>query len=329
MRDDIYDIFISHASEDKSLYVRPLASELRRLGLLVWYDEFSLKPGDSIRQAIDRGLAGSWHGLLVISEAFLSKRWTDWEVNALVQSCLGHVSRRVIPIWLGVERSDILEWSLPIADLKAIVEDDPIKAAHQVYSAVGNDNVIWHRQLGAENAVNIQITETLDAAKRLLCMDTENVSYALYAVEAAKKSQPQYLRLVNYFGGGGFFGDMFIHAVQGKSVNDILKHLIQSGPIITEDNPAFSPLIVRWDESRPTRKALLVLPMLSNSYGVMHHEPTIEYFLVLLAPTDKQFERDTHRMVDIATMLGSVFHFHVNRDERRDDHIQISVFKDI
>ena len=52
-----YDVFISHASEDKDEIVRPLANALRSEGLEVWYDEFSLRIGDSLRRKIDHGLA--------------------------------------------------------------------------------------------------------------------------------------------------------------------------------------------------------------------------------------------------------------------------------
>ena len=46
-------LFISHASEEKADFVRPLAHALKKQGLRVWYDEFSLKPGDSLRRSID------------------------------------------------------------------------------------------------------------------------------------------------------------------------------------------------------------------------------------------------------------------------------------
>ena len=70
-----YDAFISHASEDKQAVVKPLARELARLGLQVWYDEFELKLGESLRQAIDRGLATSQFGIVVLSRAFFAKNW--------------------------------------------------------------------------------------------------------------------------------------------------------------------------------------------------------------------------------------------------------------
>ena len=48
----LYDAFICHASEDKDGFVRPLAERLVRDHVEVWYDEFSLTVGDSLRQAM-------------------------------------------------------------------------------------------------------------------------------------------------------------------------------------------------------------------------------------------------------------------------------------
>ncbi len=57
-----YDLFISHASEDKEEFVRPLAETLENMGVKVWYDEFTLKVGDSLRRSIDNGLVKSKYG---------------------------------------------------------------------------------------------------------------------------------------------------------------------------------------------------------------------------------------------------------------------------
>jgi hypothetical protein len=40
-------VFLSHRSKDKAV-VRPLAERLRGDGLRVWFDEWEIKPGDSI-----------------------------------------------------------------------------------------------------------------------------------------------------------------------------------------------------------------------------------------------------------------------------------------
>lgn len=63
-----YDVFISHASEDKDAIARPLATMLERLSVRVWYDEFSLKLGDSLTSAIDKGLQESRYGLVILSK---------------------------------------------------------------------------------------------------------------------------------------------------------------------------------------------------------------------------------------------------------------------
>jgi len=69
----LYDLFICHASEDKESFVRPLADALRSKNVEVWYDEFSLKLGDSIRRSLDKGLSLSRFGVVVLSKVFLRK----------------------------------------------------------------------------------------------------------------------------------------------------------------------------------------------------------------------------------------------------------------
>ncbi|HEX4826343.1 MAG TPA: toll/interleukin-1 receptor domain-containing protein [Candidatus Polarisedimenticolaceae bacterium] len=124
----LYDVFICHASEDKDEIARPLATALASQHIEVWYDEFSLRLGDSLRESIDRGLARSRHGLVVLSEAFFSKRWPQWELNGLVARQMRGDERVIIPIWHKVSRDDVLEFSSPLADLVAVSTDDGIPA---------------------------------------------------------------------------------------------------------------------------------------------------------------------------------------------------------
>src|ERR1041385_3805320 len=80
----LYDLFICHASEDKDSFVRPLAKELRSHHVEVWFDEFSLVVGDSLRESIDKGLAQSRFGVVVLGPSFFQKRWPKRELNGLV-----------------------------------------------------------------------------------------------------------------------------------------------------------------------------------------------------------------------------------------------------
>ena len=80
----LHDVFICHASEDKDGFVRALAEALISHHFAVWYDEFALDVGDSLREAIDRGLATSRYGIVVLSPSFFRKRWPKRELNGLV-----------------------------------------------------------------------------------------------------------------------------------------------------------------------------------------------------------------------------------------------------
>ena len=77
-----YDVFISHASDDKVDIARPLAECLQRKGLRVWFDDFELTLGDSLRRCIDRGLTISSFGVVILSPAFFSKEWPKKELGA-------------------------------------------------------------------------------------------------------------------------------------------------------------------------------------------------------------------------------------------------------
>lgn len=123
MRDE-YDLFISHASEDKP-FVRPLAAALRNKGLVVWYDEFSLRLGDSLRESIDHGLANSRHGVVVLSHDFFAKRWTRRELNAMFQR-VGTGNREILPIWHRIDADDVARYAPMLADIKAIGSDQGV-----------------------------------------------------------------------------------------------------------------------------------------------------------------------------------------------------------
>jgi hypothetical protein len=115
-----WDVFISHASEDKESFVRPLAVALRSLGVSVWYDEFSLRLGDSLSASIDKGLAGSKFGLVIVSQSFLSKQWPQYELRGLVHRDV-YEGRVIIPIWHGVTREQMVAFSPSLADKVAII----------------------------------------------------------------------------------------------------------------------------------------------------------------------------------------------------------------
>lgn len=110
-----WHVFISHASEDKKEIAQPLAQALRREGLEVWYDDYTLTIGDSLRQKIDEGLAKSSYGIVILSKAFFAKHWPQQELNGLAAREIGG-KKVILPVWHKITRDEVAEISPTLAD---------------------------------------------------------------------------------------------------------------------------------------------------------------------------------------------------------------------
>lgn len=111
----LHDVFICHASEDKASLVRPLADALRAENVDVWYDEFSLKLGDSIRRSIDKGLKQSRFGIVVLSKAFFEKQWTQYELDGLAEREMAGRDKVMLPVWHNIKHDDVMQYSPSLA----------------------------------------------------------------------------------------------------------------------------------------------------------------------------------------------------------------------
>lgn len=114
-----YDVFICHADEDKDEVARPLAFALRELGLAVWYDEFELRIGDNLRRKIDEGIANSKFGVVILSEHFFAKQWSQYELDGMVAQH-GVGAQNILPIWHLVTKEYITAQSPTLAGVVAL-----------------------------------------------------------------------------------------------------------------------------------------------------------------------------------------------------------------
>jgi hypothetical protein len=124
----LYDVFICHASEDKDVFVRCLAEALISENVAVWYDEFTLKLGDSIRRSLDKGLKQSRFGVVVLSKAFFNKNWPQYELDGLAEREMKGRDTVVLPIWHGVSHDDVMQYSPSLAGRKAVSSDRGIQS---------------------------------------------------------------------------------------------------------------------------------------------------------------------------------------------------------
>ena len=114
-----WDVFISHASEDKAAVARPLRDALVARGVSVWLDEAEMRIGHSLRRKIDEGIRSSRFGVVILSESFFAKGWTNHELDGLVtRSVAGEQS--LLPIWHRLSAADLRRYSPSLADKVAL-----------------------------------------------------------------------------------------------------------------------------------------------------------------------------------------------------------------
>ena len=120
-----YDVFLSHAWEDKETFVDNFVNELENLGIRVWYDKKKILWGDSMRTRIDDGLRKSKFGIVILSPNYIAegKYWTKEELNGLFQ--LESINgKKILPIWYNLNKAQIMDFSPMIANKKAIIAAD-------------------------------------------------------------------------------------------------------------------------------------------------------------------------------------------------------------
>ena len=119
MNSNEFDVFISHAYEDKDAFVRPLVERLVAYGIKPWYDEFTLHVGDSLSRSIDKGLTSTRFGIVVLSHAFFSKKWPEYELRGLTTKEIDGESK-ILPVWYGISKIDVSRYSPSLADTIAL-----------------------------------------------------------------------------------------------------------------------------------------------------------------------------------------------------------------
>lgn len=109
--------FICHDSRDKDIVARPIAFGLSKLMCPVWYDEFSLKVGDRLRETIEIGLKECKKCVLVISQNFLSNTgWTKVEFNSIFTREIIQRDDFLLPVWHGVTKEQVFNYCPSLAD---------------------------------------------------------------------------------------------------------------------------------------------------------------------------------------------------------------------
>ncbi len=113
-----YDAFISYATEDEE-YANELAGALRYRGFSVWFAPLSLEVGDRLLDSINAGMNSSMCGVLLLSPAYVSKKWTDYEMDVLHRQHI-EIDKKLLPLWHGITKEEIDKWNPGLSGIIAL-----------------------------------------------------------------------------------------------------------------------------------------------------------------------------------------------------------------
>ena len=168
--DERYDLFLSHASEDKDFTI-PLANKLTRLGLNVWYDNHDLKKSEQLRQDLDNGLKKSDVGLIVLSKNYFIKGWTNLELNAWINQAV-YTKRKIIATYLGVDIYDVISFSPMISTINAFPStlgvDKISSGIYDIIKSKGVDELIQVESYFRHNITDPYVLEIQNKRFRFL-----------------------------------------------------------------------------------------------------------------------------------------------------------------
>lgn len=271
-----YDFFISHASEDKEAFVRPLANELIKMGFKVWYDEITLKLGDSLFEGISNGIKKSNFGIVVMSKNFLKKEWTKKELNGLISKEIFTSDKIILPVWLEISAKEVFEFSPILADKVSVsVKANEIdKVISQILSSTESEIVTKE-----------MIIEKIEHLK--YCNDDERKKYIIDTEARIKNLVHFETAFYNWFCSDGVFGD----DDDGDAWDDLLaekkRHELQNAynlPYNVIYNPEFSPNKGMTDIIRLAKKWILQKASVAEIYELIflidwYHELDLPYIL--------------------------------------------------
>ncbi len=178
-----YHCFISHASEDKDSIVRDLAHKLINKGYQVFYDELSLRLGDSLRRSIDRGLSSSKYGIVILSPNFIQKEWPQQELNGLFAKEIDG-KKVILPIWHNINREDIVRYSPTLADRLAVPTSLGLDyVVNQITKVLNEEQPIAEVEVSVTREIRVRQAKAFQISWLIMSLLTNNARHPVAVQE--------------------------------------------------------------------------------------------------------------------------------------------------
>lgn len=136
-----YDVFLSHANADKIDFVEDLKRSFDKLGISIFYDKDTLKWGDNWKKKIIEGLENCDFGVIVISDSFFGREWTEKELKTLLSRQNKSGQKIILPILYNITLKELTTHYKRLADIQFLdasqfdIKDITIQLAGVLLSA--------------------------------------------------------------------------------------------------------------------------------------------------------------------------------------------------
>ena len=119
-----YDVFLSHANKDKNVLVNKIFKALDKLGINIFYDKDTLEWGDHWKERILEGTAKSEFAIIVISENFFGREWTEIELKEFLERERRDGQKLILPILHKVTAEQVERKYKTLTDIQFINSAD-------------------------------------------------------------------------------------------------------------------------------------------------------------------------------------------------------------
>jgi nucleoside 2-deoxyribosyltransferase len=121
-------VFVSHSALDAD-WARSFVQALKQRGVTVWFDEFDVHPGESLREALESGLRGSDVLVALLDPEHPAKPALFFELGAAI----GMGKRVVSIVPKGMDPSNL---PLDVRLRRYLVRDSPEHTAEELSNAL-------------------------------------------------------------------------------------------------------------------------------------------------------------------------------------------------
>ena len=115
-----YDVFLSHANQDKAEIVDELYESLEKLGISIFYDKETLEWGDNWKKRILEGTQKAEFAIIIISDNFFGREWTEKELSEFLGRQNRNGQKLILPIVHNITNEDLREKYPSVADIQTI-----------------------------------------------------------------------------------------------------------------------------------------------------------------------------------------------------------------